>query len=334
MNPLVSILTPFKNTARFLNECIDSIVTQTYDNWELVAIDDHSTDGSLEIVRQYAKNDSRIRVYTNSGTGVIEALRMAFFKSRGNLITRMDSDDIMHNNKLKVMSQQLQQFGKNHVAIGLVKYFSERGIGSGYQRYEQWLNRLTLKGSNYSNIYKECSIPSPCWMTYRDDLLKAGSFESDRYPEDYDLAFRFYKQGLICIPSNQTLHYWRDYDERTSRTHEHYALNHFLDIKIDYFLELNYDPGRPLTVWGAGMKGKTVARAMVEKNIPFYWICNNPKKIGCKIYEKELLNFEYLSEINDPQSIVTVANEKAQTKIHRYMQLQRMKPMVDYFFFC
>jgi glycosyltransferase involved in cell wall biosynthesis len=334
MNPLVSILTPFKNTARFLNECLDSIVTQTYDNWELVAIDDHSTDGSLEIVRQYAKNDNRIRVYTNSGTGVIEALRMAFSKSRGNLITRMDSDDIMHNNKLKVMSQQLQQFGKNHVAVGLVKYFSERGIRSGYQRYEQWLNRLTLKGSNYSNIYKECSIPSPCWMTYRDDLLKAGSFESDRYPEDYDLAFRFYKQGLICIPSNQTLHYWRDYDERTSRTHEHYALNHFLDIKIDYFLELNYDQGRPLTVWGAGMKGKTVARAMVEKNIPFYWICNNPKKIGCKIYEKELLNFEYLNEINDPQSIVTVANEKAQTEIHRYMQLQRMKPMVDCFFFC
>lgn len=331
---LISILIPFKNTEAFLAECLDSIESQTYQSWELIAINDHSTDSSLQLVEQYAKKDKRIQVYNNIGNGVIEALRMAYSKSKGSLITRMDSDDIMHADKLQIMNFQLQEHGKGHISLGLVKYFSANGINNGYERYEQWLNKLTREGNNYSEIYKECVIPSPCWMVHRDDFITSGAFDSDRYPEDYDLTFRFYKHGLKCLPSTHLLHYWRDYDTRSSRTDEHYALNYLLNIKIEYFLELDHDSSRPLTVWGAGTKGKTVAKAMVDNNVPFYWICDNPKKIGQKIYGQTLLNFDYLSKINRPQSIITVANQEAQVVISRYLHKQQMRSMIDYFFFC
>ncbi|TVZ59602.1 glycosyltransferase involved in cell wall biosynthesis [Flavobacteriaceae bacterium MAR_2010_105] len=333
-DPLVSILTPFKNTKHFLPECLDSISNQSYTNWELIIVDDHSTDQSFKIVEAYAKKDQRIKLLKNSGHGIIEALRLAFETSKGDYISRMDSDDIMHPDKLYSLVNNLISAGKGHVSLGLVNYFSDVGISDGYARYEAWLNGLTKQGNNYSEIYKECSIASPCWMVHRDDLIACNAFNPNRYPEDYDLTFRFYKQQLKCIPSDKLLHYWRDYATRTSRTHEHYAQNYFLDIKLKYFLELDYDTHRPLTVWGAGFKGKTIAKRLKSKKIPFVWICNNPKKIGKKIYGIELHSFHELSKLNNPQSIVTVANENAQRVIRNYFNSQHMVSMTDYFFFC
>lgn len=332
--PLVSILIPFKNTAQYLDECLKSIVNQTYQNWQLLIVDDHSIDHSYSIVKSYANKDNRIKLFKNVGNGIIDALKLAFSESSGSLITRMDSDDIMHPDKLEIMQQELQIHGKQHIALGLVSYFGAEGIGDGFAKYEAWLNRLTQNGINYTEIYKECVIPSPCWMLYREDLIKCGAFEPNRYPEDYDLAFRFYKNNIQCIPSNSLLHYWRDYSSRTSRTHEHYAQNHFLPLKLDYFLELEYDANRPLTVWGAGQKGKVTAKLLQEHDIPFYWICDNPKKIGKHIYGELLQNFEYLKLLDKPQSIVTVANTEAQKDIIAYFETQQMKSMKDYFFFC
>ncbi|WP_027137288.1 glycosyltransferase family 2 protein [Gaetbulibacter saemankumensis] len=332
--PLISILTPFKNTEIYLAECLESIINQTYSNWELLIIDDGSTDGSYNLVKSYADKDQRIKLYKNPGQGIIQALRHAFSESSGDYITRMDSDDIMPKQKLQLLLNDLLEAGKQHVATGQVKYFSKRGISDGYQKYENWLNLLTKTGTNYSEIYKECVIASPCWMIHRDDLLTVDAFNPNRYPEDYDLTFRFYEHQFKIIPSEHVLHYWRDYQTRTSRTHDHYAENTFLEIKLHYFLKLDYDASRPLVIWGAGWKGKTIAKMLLENNIPFEWICNNPKKIGKDIYDQPLKPFQYLEQIEQPQSIITVANPKAQKQIKTYFESQQMLPMTDYFFFC
>ncbi len=332
--PLVSILMPFKNTAVFLPECLQSIVNQTYVNWELWAIDDHSIDESLAIVRQFEQEDTRIHSVENNGIGIIEALRYGYDRCTGNLVTRMDSDDIMTPNKLDVMVGVLRHFGIGHLAIGQVRYFSSNGISDGYYRYEKWLNSLTEKGINFSEIYKECVVPSPCWMAYKQDLERCGSFLSDRYPEDYDLTFRFYENRLTCIPCGHVLHYWRDYETRTSRTSEHYAQNYFLGIKLHYFLKLDYDSQRPLVVWGAGFKGKHIAKGLIEQGIPFFWCCDNPNKIGKKIYGKELCHYAELNTMKSPQSIITVANSEAQTMIRHYFSELGQRAIKDYYFFC
>ncbi len=332
--PLVSILIPFKNTEDFLADCLASILQQTYKNWEVWAVDDSSSDTSWDIVSQYALNDSRIKVIKNSGNGIINALRKAYKNCQGDFITRMDADDIMAPEKINTMVNLLLKHGEKHVAMGQVKYFSDRGISNGYERYEKWLNLLTEKGTNYSEIYKECVIPSPCWMVFKDDLDKCGAFESDRYPEDYDLTFRFYENRLKCIPCDMTLHHWRDYDSRTSRTSEHYAANYFLDIKLHYFLKLEYNPKRPLVIWGAGNKGKTIAKNLIDRKLDFTWICDNPNKIGKDIYGKKLFHFRVLHEIVDSQNIITVANEKEQVAIRNFFDTINKLPIKDYFFFC
>ncbi|WP_375587051.1 glycosyltransferase [Flagellimonas aurea] len=333
-NDKVSIIIPFKDTTDFLPECLDSIVNQTYIDWEVLAVNDHSTDTSLELLSSYSQRDKRIKVFQNNGNGIIPALQTAFAQSSGGFVTRMDSDDIMEPNRLEVMVNSLIKYGKGHVAVGKVKYFSNRGISNGYQRYEEWLNQLTSTGNNFEEIYKECVIPSPCWMVYRSDFEQSEGFEPKRYPEDYDLTFRFYEHGFKIIPCDQVLHLWRDYDTRTSRTHEHYAQNYFLDIKLHYFLKLDYDKNRPLVVWGAGFKGKKIAKGLKKQGLDFIWLCDNPKKIGKKIYAKELVHFEALQSLKNPQSIITVANENAQHEIRSYFSELGQLPMQDYFFFC
>ena len=333
-NPLVSILIPFKNTEVYIGQCVDSILKQTYTNWEAILVDDNSNDSSCTIVKTMSKQIDRIHLYANSGSGIIDALQTAYGYSKGDFITRMDSDDIMTPNRLEVMVNQLIKHGSKHLAVGQVHYFRADGLSDGFARYERWLNGLTKTGRNYSEIYKECVIPSPCWMLHRRDFEACDGFYPNRYPEDYDLAFRFYKAGYTCIPCDEVLLHWRDYSTRTSRTHDNYAHNHFLELKVHYFLELNYDVTRPLAIWGAGAKGKTLAKLLIKNGIPFYWICDNPKKIGKHIYNQKLLNFDYLAELAQPQSIVTVANTDAQKEIKAYFKNQNMRAMIDYFFFC
>ncbi len=325
---------PFKNTRAYLPECLDSIRAQQHSDWQLLAVDDGSTDSGVTLLQDYAASDSRIKVLRNQGKGIIHALRTALAHSNGHYVTRMDSDDRMAPDKLGTMFRQLNTAGPGHIALGLVRYFSERGISQGYKRYEEWLNRLTRTGDNFSERYKECVIPSPCWMVHRRDLDTCSAFAPDRYPEDYDLAFRFFEQGLTCLPSQEVLHHWRDYDARTSRNHEHYAQNHFLNLKLHYFLKLDRDYARPLLLWGAGKKGKILAKKLILDGLPFVWVCDNPKKIGKQIYGQSLVHYTALDKHPQAQSIVTVANEQAQAQIRSFLSIRGHLPMHDYYFFC
>lgn len=325
---------PVKNTANFLEACLTSIVEQTEENWELWAINDHSTDDSWAVLNSFAKKDKRIKVLQNNGQGIIAALRLAFARSKGQLITRMDSDDIMTPNKLAILKKAITQRGTGHLAIGQVKYFSEQGLGDGYRKYETWLNSLTAKGANFKEIYKECVIPSPCWLLHRADLEACEAFRPNRYPEDYDLCFRFYKQGLKVIPSEAILHQWRDYPNRTSRTDENYKDNRFLQLKLHYYLKLDHHKTRPLIVWGAGKKGKWIAKELVAQEVPFEWICNNEKKIGKEIYGQVLLDTNSLSKFVQPQLIITVAGATFQEEIITVLNDAGCRVGEDYFFFC
>jgi glycosyltransferase involved in cell wall biosynthesis len=330
----ISILMPVRNTAQFLEECLDSILVQSYLDWELIAIEDHSEDNSWSILQAYAAKDARIKVFQNPGKGIIQALRIAYQYSSGHYITRMDSDDIMPIQKLDVLHASLKQAKEGHLATGLVQYFSEKTLGNGYLRYAEWLNSLSKKGSNFKEIYKECVIPSPCWMVHRTDLEAAGAFYPNRYPEDYDLCFRFYEQGLICLPSDVVLHHWRDSEGRTSRHDPNYADNNFLDIKLHYFIKLDYQKERPLVLWGAGKKGKKLALSLQKAKIPFHWICNNEQKIGKDIYDQRLYAIEHLDQLTQPQIIIAVAQVEAQIMLKSRFAKQKLEANHDFFFFC
>ncbi len=322
---------PVRNAVAYLPKCIGSIIHQTEQNWELIAIDDHSDDDSYQVIQDYATVDPRVIVFKNTGKGIIEALRLAYHHASGQLITRMDADDYMAPEKLLLMSEALIQSGKGHLSIGYVKYFSQAQLGNGYINYASWLNDLTMMTANFSEIYKECSIPSPCWMVHRSDFDLCRAFESDIYPEDYDLAFRFRKIGLRVIPVTEILHHWRDHEARASRNDDNYKDNLFAKLKVPHFMDQDYNQERQLVLWGAGKKGKQVAKLLHEEGVPFLWICDNPNKIGQIIYDMQLQDQSILLQKRHLQVIVAISSVEGK---HEVEDVMRAHDQHQYYRFC
>ncbi len=330
----ISILLPVYDAAPYLPACLDSILQQDDPHWELLAVNNCSTDHSGRILAHYAQQDPRIRPLDHGENSIIRALRWALRESRGRWITRMDADDRMAPQKLRRLRAVLEERGRKWVATGAVEYFSEGTLGWGYQAYAQWLNTLTRAERNFEDRYRECIIPSPCWMCHREDLLACGAFDSERYPEDYDLAFRFFKAGYRVAGVPEVLHYWRDHPKRASRTQAQYSDNRFLDLKVDYFLELDHDAQRPLALWGAGRKGKKIAQLLVDREIPFYWLSNTASKIGHRIYGREVWHFQRIGELDRPQLILSVAAVEGRREIQHFLDQGGYRKNESYFWFC
>jgi len=334
----ISILLPTFNTAPYLAECLDSILAQTEQDWELIAVNNFSTDASPDILQAYAERDPRIRFFQNDDilgkSGVSPAMRFAFKRAGGGIITRMDSDDIMPHDRLSTMKKMLLENGPGHVATGAVRFFLEDGVGEGFRRYEAWLNSLAISGRHFAEIYRENVLPSPCWMAWRSDLVLAAAFEEDVYPEDYDLTFRLRHAGCKIVATTELLHHWRERPDRTSRTDAKYLDNSYLDLKAQWFLRTDYDPARPLVLWGAGRKGKRLAALLNTCGVPFRWVCDQPRKWGHIVGGVVMENFEVLSQMTDAQVIVAVAAPDGEAAIKTYLEANGQVAGRDFWFFC
>ncbi len=126
--PVVSIILPVYNAAPYLGEAIDSIRVQSFDDWELIAIDDASADNSAAILDGYATADSRIRVFRNeTNLGVGGTLDRAILRSRGQFIARMDADDVCTTDRLAVQLTYLRQNPDVIAVGGQIREMQENG---------------------------------------------------------------------------------------------------------------------------------------------------------------------------------------------------------------
>ena len=332
--PLVSIVMAVKDTAIYLPECLDSILAQSYQNWELIAVNDHSTDETPEILQEYAARDSRIRVFNSDKPRLIPTLQVAYSKVKGELINRMDSDDKMPDYKLQVLVEEWLKYGKGTVIAGGTEHFVDEGeVGGGFLNYEKWLNEVARISTHYQEIYKECVIPSHCWIMHKDDLDAINAFNPVIYPEDYDLCFRMYSKGLNIVGIDKVLHYWRDRSDRISRTWEEYKDNRYFEMKLRFFYKLDRDYSRPLVLWGAGRNGKDMAKLILSYDDKFHWVCDNANKIGRDIYGVNLQHFADVLKINNPQIIIVVASPASKVEITKQLEIWHKKRVKDFWFF-
>lgn len=107
-NKMVSVILPVFNAERFLPQCLDSILRQTYQEWELIAVDDGSKDRSLEILKSYEKRDDRIHIISKKNEGVSIARNVALSQVRGEYIYFVDSDDIVIQDALSILIRTLE----------------------------------------------------------------------------------------------------------------------------------------------------------------------------------------------------------------------------------
>ncbi len=295
---------PVKNAAPWLVDCILSIQNQAFTDWQLVAVDDFSTDQSLEILNNFSLRDSRISVLQNKEAGITNALQLAFENCSGTYISRMDADDLMPPKKLETLLKIASQ-NHNSVATGKVKYFSKHPISAGYLTYQNWLNQRVDFADFHQHVFRECVLASPNWLTHRKNIESVAPFTNHVYPEDYDLVFRWIKNGNEIIGVDEETHLWREHKKRTSRTSELYNQQHFFKLKLHWFLRLKFTSDKNLVVFGDNSKAKICTTFFTEKEISFIQITKN--------------NLHQLATIANPLVLCTVfTDDKTNAEIENF----------------
>lgn len=315
-HPLISIIMPVKNAELYLEQCMDSIVRQTYGNWELIAVDDGSTDKSMEILENYERFNPRIIVKESNEDGIIPALQLAFDNSSGQFITRMDADDMMPTNKLETFLAAIQG-KKKTIVTGKVRYFSDKKVSEGYRRYEEWLNTVVEEEDFRKNLYRECIIASPNWLVDRSCFENDFSISDLEYPEDYDMVFKWFEKGYSFKGINTVTHLWREHPERTSRNSENYQQKAFFELKTKRFIDHFKSQIDGVQVIGAGQKGKLVSEILKRNNINFEWYDLNPKREDLKSVMGLEKKLTILS--NWP------ADERIQSDIKKFLRKMNLK---------
>lgn len=185
MKPLISVVLPVWNGARWLTEAIDSIRRQTHDNFELVVVDDGSTDGSADIFEASARSDSRIRTFRQERNGLVVALNRGLSEAQGQLIARLDADDRAHPQRLQKQTEYLDQYHDVGLVGSWAELIDEQGSIKGFRKYRtrpESLKPLLPR----TNPLLHSSI-----MVRRSVLQKVGLYRpAFEGAEDYDLWLR------------------------------------------------------------------------------------------------------------------------------------------------
>ena len=118
-SPLISIIIPSYNEEKHISRCLDSILAQTFENFEIICVDDNSTDSTFEILNEYAQKDSRIKPFKNPGKGVSSARNYGIENSCGNYIGFVDSDDFIQPQMYEFLYRAIQE---NNCSLAVCRY--------------------------------------------------------------------------------------------------------------------------------------------------------------------------------------------------------------------
>lgn len=328
--PKISVLLPFRDAARTLDECLESIQAQTFHCFELLAVDDHSEDESVEILR--ARHDPRCRLLPNPGRGLVDALNTGLRAARAPLIARMDADDIMHPERLALQHRHFADQPKLDLSASQVELFPRALIGNGYREYVRWQNALLTNAELSDNRYVESPFAHPTVMFRRDAVAGLGGYRQGDFPEDYDLWLRMFRAGCRMEKLPRVLLRWRESPQRLSRRDRAYRRAAFNQLRAEY---LSRDPrltlGRELAYWGAGRKTRRRAGLLVERgHEPIAWVDIDPKKIGNRIAGVPVVSPAWLARKPRPLVLVYVTNHGARDRIALELESLGYRRGVDY----
>ena len=204
--PRVSVLLPVRDEEPFLGECLESLSAQTLPDFEVIAVDDGSTDATPGILEAHARADSRFRVLRQEPAGMVAASERARAEARAPLLARMDADDVALPERLELQVAAIEEEGLAAVG-GRVEYFPEPT--DGLRAYADWLNSLVTVEAALRDLWVECPLPGP-GLTARAELV---SYRDHGWPEDYDLILRIWEAGGSFRNVDALVHRWRDHPE-------------------------------------------------------------------------------------------------------------------------
>lgn len=237
-NPLISVIVPVYNVENYLDECVRSIVQQTYSNLEIILVDDGSTDASSAICENWRKKDKRIQVIHKKNGGLSDARNKGLELASGKYISFVDSDDWIGENLYERMLEKLLDEGAQIAGCKICKvyetYIEEQEIHSKQQTFSDKEALLTiLKGQDF------CAV---AWnKLYERDIIGNIRFPYGKIHEDEYFTYKVVARATKLVFVKNAVYYYR---QRSGSIMNHWSSKHLDAIDALYerskFIEKNY----------------------------------------------------------------------------------------------
>lgn len=314
------MLLPVRNGAPWIEACARSLQGQTLDDFEVVAVDDGSTDETARLLGEWSERDDRVTVLRREGGGLVSALEAARERASGRYLARMDVDDVALPERLE---RQLALMEARPELVGcgcLVEYFPRSVVRDGARRYERWLNGLVGPEEVERDFFVECPLAHPTFFLRAKIVDRVGGYRDVGWPEDYDLLLRLREFGGRFAKVPRLLLRWRERPDRLSRTSAVYSADAFRRCKA-HFLLRSVSPERPFVVWGAGPTGKAFARTLLDAGARVdAFVDLDPRKVGQVIHGARVVPPAAVEELGDRYVLAAVGQPGARDEIREALR--------------
>lgn len=231
--PALSVLLPVRNARPWLARSLDSLWRQSFRDFDVIAVDDGSSDGSAQMLEDAAGREPRLTVVRTPGRGLPATLNLALAASSAPILVRMDADDLVSRNRFALLHAHLAAHPETAVVGSRVRLFPNAAVGAGMRRWITWHNALLT----HEAMAREALIDSPLVhgtaMLRREWLERIGGWTSRPWPEDLDLWIRLIDAGARLDKRPETLYAWRQHPASATRSDPRYQREQFDALKLD-----------------------------------------------------------------------------------------------------
>ena len=207
LDPLISVLMPVRNSEIFVAQALESILLQTFTDFELIIVNDGSTDNTLSIIKKY--DDNRIRLFESDHKGVAYQTNFAAMHSKGKYLTKMDADDISHANRLAEHYSFLEKNSNVELVGNNIRLIDSRNKNLGIMKFPE-----SNEDINYFLPVRPTVFNGT--MTVSRKIFEALGGYNDQLEvgEDHDFLIRFCSAGYNCYNIQKELYLYRIYERR------------------------------------------------------------------------------------------------------------------------
>ena len=328
--PRVSVVLPCFNAHATLSRAIESIQNQTFTDWELLIFDDGSTDASLDIAREFAAIDPRIRLIASPHVGLVQALQRACAEAQGEFIARMDADDWAYPERL-ARQVRLMADAPGVALCGTQAIMTGTDIGYGRRRYEHWINAQVTHEAIVRELFVECPLPHPTFLMRRDCFEHVGGYQDRGWAEDYDLCMRMFLAGMRFGKVAEPLLDWTESSARLSMNDPRYSEAQFRALKRHYLFQSYLKDRHEFHQWGAGEVGKRWLREWTHPR-PIAVVDINPRKIGRHIHGIPVIAPDDLPKSGTTFTVIAVGAPTARDEIRDWLLPRGYQELADFLF--
>jgi len=245
-NPLVSIIMPAYNAEKFISKSIESVLQQTYQNWELLVVNDGSKDNTSSVVSSF--HDARIKLIEQVNGGVSKARNTGITNSTGEFIAFLDSDDLWLKDKLEIQVKYLMKNQNIVLSYGdYLSFIEDRKIIENKQLYPFKIKDLKKRLLVFNFI-------ATLTVMVKSDVLKAtGGFDTELFgPEDWDLWIKISQKGSIGY-IKENLAMYREHEGGISKNKKR-QLNEEYKVINRHILQSNNEILKKYALWFYNLK--------------------------------------------------------------------------------